>query len=169
VLFVFLFLFRLKLKIMNIPAYPLTLLYDGRCRVCSLEMDELHAQDSHQRLRFEDISAPGFDAAPWGATAAELDALMHAVDAAGRTCRGVPALRLAYTAVGRGQLWTLTAWPLLEPLFNAGYAWFARNRHGISHAAAPLIEHIAAARAARRIQRCADGVCAGVEKTRRPS
>jgi predicted DCC family thiol-disulfide oxidoreductase YuxK len=149
--------------------YPLTLLYDGACPVCSLEMSKLRALNRHQRLRFEDISAPRFEAAPWGATAAELDALMHAVDAAGQTWRGVPALRLAYGAVGRGRLWAPTAWPLLAPLFDAGYAWFARNRHGISSAAAPLIEHIAAARTARRMQRCADGACARDNTTRRPS
>jgi predicted DCC family thiol-disulfide oxidoreductase YuxK len=154
---------------MKTPMYPLTLLYDGHCPVCSLEMDELRAQDCHERLRFEDISAPGFDAAPWGATAAELDALMHAVDAQGHTWRGVPALRLAYAAVGRGLIWAPTAWPLLAPLFDAGYSLFARNRHGISRTVAPLIEHIAAARAARRMQRCADGACTNVEKTRRPS
>jgi predicted DCC family thiol-disulfide oxidoreductase YuxK len=154
---------------MKAPVYPLTLLYDRQCPVCRLEMDELRAFDSDQRLRFEDISAPGFDAAPWGATAAELDALMHAVDAEGRTWRGVPALRLAYSAVGRGRLWAPTAWPLLRPLFDAGYAWFARHRRGISRAAAPLIERVAAARTARRMQRCADGVCARAENRRRPS
>ena len=109
---------------MKTPIHPLTLLYDGRCPVCSLEMDGLRAQDSHGRLRFEDISAPDFDAAPWGATAAQLDARLHAV---------------------------------------------ARNRHGISRTVAPLIERIAAACAARRMQRCTDGACANAEKTRRPS
>jgi predicted DCC family thiol-disulfide oxidoreductase YuxK len=120
-------------------------------------------------LALEDISAPGFDAAPWCATAAELDALMHAVDAQGHTWRGVPALRQAYSAVGRGLIWAPTAWPLLAPLFDTGYALFARNRHGISRTVAPLTLHIAAARAARRMQRCADGTCTHAEKTRRPS
>jgi predicted DCC family thiol-disulfide oxidoreductase YuxK len=154
---------------MRKPIYPLTLLYDGQCPVCRLEMDELRTQDRHGRLRFEDISAPGFDAETWGATAAELDALMHAVDAQGHTWRGVPALREAYTAVGRGAVWAPTAWPLLAPLAGAGYALFARHRRGISRAVVPLIDHIAAVRAARRLQRCTDGACTIVEKTRRPS
>ena len=153
---------------MRTPAYPVTLLYDGQCPVCSLEMDELRARDGGERLRFEDISAPGFDAARWGATAAQLDALLHAVDAVGHTVRGVPALRLAYSAVGLGRLWAPTAWPLLAPLADAGYAWFAHNRRGISRLAAPLIERIAAARAARRMQRCTGAACA-TQHTRRPS
>jgi hypothetical protein len=78
---------------MKTPAYPLTLLYDR-----------------DQRVRFEDISAPGFD---------------------------------------------------------AGYAWFARHRNGISRVASPLIEHIAAARKARRMQRCAGGPASAENKRSR--
>jgi predicted DCC family thiol-disulfide oxidoreductase YuxK len=122
-------------KIMKNQTYPLTPLDNGACPVCSLEMSKLRAFDHHRHLRFEDISAPDFEAAPWGATAAELDALMYAVDATGQSWRGVPALRPAYGAVGRGRLWVPTTWPLLAPLFDARYAWFARNRHGISSAA----------------------------------
>lgn len=139
--------------------YPLTLLYDRNCRVCRLEMDELRERDAASKLRFIDISAEGFDAAAWGATPAQLDALLHAVDARGHTHRGVPALRLAYAAVGRGALLAATGWPLLRPLFGAAYAVFARHRHRISRIAAPLIEHIAAARMARRMQCCAAGAC----------
>jgi predicted DCC family thiol-disulfide oxidoreductase YuxK len=139
--------------------HPLTLLYDRRCAVCRLEMDELRARDAASKLRFVDISAEGFDAAGWGATLAELNALLHAVDAQGRAYRGVPALRLAYAAVGQGTLWAPTAWPLLRPLFDVAYAAFARHRYGISRVAAPLIEHIAAARTARRMRRCAGGAC----------
>lgn len=139
--------------------YPLTLLYDRRCAVCRLEMDELRERDRDAKLNFIDISQDGFDAAPWGATIEQLNALIHAVDAQGRTHRGVPALRLAYAAVGLGWLWAPTGWPLLRKLFDAFYALFARHRYAISRIAAPLIEHLAAARMARRMRRCANGVC----------
>jgi fatty-acid desaturase/predicted DCC family thiol-disulfide oxidoreductase YuxK len=139
--------------------YPLTLLYDRRCAVCRLEMDELQARDTHSKLRFVDISQDGFDAAAWGATLAELNAVIQARDAQGRAHQGVPALRLAYAAVGRGWLVAPTDWPVLRPLFDVLYAWFARHRYGISRLMSPVIEHIAAARAARRMQRCAGGVC----------
>jgi predicted DCC family thiol-disulfide oxidoreductase YuxK len=141
------------------PLYPLTLLYDSSCAVCRLEMDELRERDAAAKLRLIDISAPGFDAAAYGATLAEMNALLHAVDAQGRTHRGVAALRMAYTAVGLGRLVAPTGWPLLRPLFDGAYAVFARHRYGISRLARPLIERIAAARAARRMQRCARGVC----------
>ncbi len=98
--------------------YPLTLLYDRRCAVCRLEMDALRERDREAKLIFIDISQDGFEAAPWGATLDELNALMHAVDAQGRTHRGVPALRMAYGAVGLGWLWAPTGWPLLRRLFD---------------------------------------------------
>jgi stearoyl-CoA desaturase (delta-9 desaturase) len=140
--------------------YPLTLLYDRGCAVCRSEMDALRERDEGRgRLRFIDIAAPDFDAAPWGATREQLNALIHAVDAQGRVHVGVPALRLAYAAVGLGWLWAPTRWPLLRPCFDGFYAWFARHRYGISRFAAPLIEHIAAARMARRMRRCAGGFC----------
>jgi predicted DCC family thiol-disulfide oxidoreductase YuxK len=141
------------------PIDPLTLLYDRRCAVCRLEMDDLRARDTDSKLRFVDISVTGFEAASWGATLAELNALIHARDARGRMHRGVPALRLAYAAVGRGWLLAPTHWPVLRPIFDAFYAWFARHRYGFSRLLSPLIERIAASRTARRMQRCVGGVC----------
>jgi predicted DCC family thiol-disulfide oxidoreductase YuxK len=135
---------------MKSPTYPLHLLYDGSCAVCRLEMHELAARDTRGRLRLVDIAAPGFDAAPWGVSLAAMNALIHAVDAAGVTTTGVPALRLAYDAVGLGAWFAPTRWPLLAPLFDAGYRAFARHRYGISRVAAPLVERIAAHRARRR-------------------
>lgn len=135
------------------PAWPLTLLYDRACAVCRSEMDELRRRDAAGRLRLVDISAADFDAAAWGHTLDQLGARMHAVDANGRQWHGVPALRLAYASVGLGWLWAPTGWPLLRPLFDAAYAGFAAHRQGISRAAAPLLDRIAAARLAR-MQRC---------------
>lgn len=151
------------------PTYPLHLLYDATCPMCRLEMHELAARDTQARLRLVDISAPAFDPAPWGATLAEMNALINAVDAAGITTTGVPALRLAYGAVGLSGWLEPTRWSLLAPLFNAGYRAFARHRYGISRVAAPLVDRIAARREQRRavathqrMRACADranGAC----------
>src|SRR3990167_9409736 len=82
--------------------YPLTLLYDGLCPVCSLEMDHLRERDRHGRLVFVDIAAPGFDAARYGVTHEALDAALPGLCADGRMLRGMPVLRLAYAAAGLG-------------------------------------------------------------------
>jgi predicted DCC family thiol-disulfide oxidoreductase YuxK len=142
--------------------YPLALLYDAACPVCSLEMDHLRERDTAGQLRFIDIAAPGFDAAPWGTTYAALDAELHAVGADGRVLIGMPALRAAYAAVGLGWVMAPSAWGPLGPLADAGYRIFARHRRGISRAAAPLIGALRSWRARRthaRMARCQAGAC----------
>ena len=142
--------------------YPMTLLYDAECPVCSLEMDHLRQRDSAGRLRFVDIAAPGFDAAAWGTTYAALDAELHAVGADGQVLIGVPALRAAYAAVGLGWVFAPSAWGPLSPLADAGYRVFARHRREISRVAAPLIDALRTWRARRvsaQMARCQAGAC----------
>lgn len=143
--------------------YPLTLLYDGACPFCRLEMEQLARRDALKRLVFIDISAPDFDLA-WfagdsGVTLDDLGRLIHAVRPDGTLVVGVEVFRLAYGAVGLGPLWAPTALPLIKPLVDRGYAAFARNRYALSSLFAPLLLRVQAARAARRSRECAEGAC----------
>jgi len=148
---------------MNTIVYPLTLFYDAACPVCSLEMDSLRERDAGGRLVFIDISAPGFDAAPWGTTREAMDAEIHALTGDGQWLRGVHVVRLAYEAVGLGWMWRPLQWAPLQPALDTGYRWFARHRHAISATAAPLVRGIRAWRARRAAanpRACRDGRCA---------
>jgi predicted DCC family thiol-disulfide oxidoreductase YuxK len=129
--------------------FPLTLLYDGACPVCNLEMDNLKARNTQGLLKFVDISAPFFDTTPYGATLAQLNGLIHAQRPDGSLVIGVEVLRLAYSAVGLGHL-KPTGWPVLKPVFDAAYAVFARNRYGFSAVFSPVLEQVRALRAAKR-------------------
>lgn len=152
--------------------YPLTLLYDANCAVCSLEMDHLRSRNHEGKLQFVDITAPGFDPAPYGATLAAMNAEIHARRADGQVISGVQVLRLAYEAVGLGWVFRPTAWPPLRALSEAGYRAFARHRQPISRAAAPLINAIRECRArrmARRMRECAGDACDIAGNDRRPS
>ena len=142
--------------------YPLRLLYDGQCSVCSLEMDHLRARCPDGRLLFEDISQPGFDAARFGLTFEAIDAEIHAIRPDGSVLKGVEVLRLAYAAAGLGWVMRPTGWAPLRPLFDLGYRLFARHRRRISVAAAPLIDAIRAQRArhmAEAMRECRAGAC----------
>ncbi len=141
--------------------YPLTLLYDGACPVCKLEMDRLQARNWEGDLRFVDISTPLFDPRRYGATLDEMNAIIHAVRADGTLVAGVEVLRLAYGAVGLGHWAAPTAWPVIKPLADAAYAVFARNRYGFSAAFMPVLERIRMARAARRTTQAATACHAG--------
>lgn len=142
--------------------YPLTLLYDAACPVCALEMDHLRARNDAGRLVFVDISAPGFDPTPYGASYEAMDAEIHALRADGQLMKGVQVLRLAYEAVGLGWVMRPAGWGPLRGPADVAYRAFARHRRTISRAAAPLIEGVRALRAwqmARRMRRCAEGAC----------
>jgi predicted DCC family thiol-disulfide oxidoreductase YuxK len=153
---------------MNAPSiFPLSLLYDGSCSVCRLELHSLKERDHGNRLRLIDIAQPDFDAAAWGASLAEMNALLHAVDARGVTHRGVAALRLAYSAVGLGWALRPTAWPLLAPAFDAAYRVFARHRIVMSKLLSPLLAPLLArqemrqmVRIEKQMRRCHEGACA---------
>ena len=155
--------------------YPLTLLYDASCPVCALEMDHLRSRNAAGQLQFIDITAPGFDATPYGATLAEMNAEIHARRADGQVIRGVQVLRLAYEAAGLGWVtWRMrpTAWAPLRPLAEGSYRRFGRHRMGISRHAGPLITAIRASRArrmARRMRECTGGACEIHSHDRSPS
>lgn len=147
---------------MDRSTYPLTLFYDAACPVCALEMDHLRARNAQGKLRFVDISAPGFDPSGYGCTASAMDAEIHGLCADGRMLRGIEVLRLAYAGAGLGWMLRPTGWAPLKPLFNAGYRLFARHRRRISRTAAPLIDGIRLMRArqtARRMKHCSEGRC----------
>ncbi len=142
--------------------YPLILLYDAGCPVCALEMDHLRARNAAGRLAFVDISAPGFDPTPYGATLAQMDAEIHALRADGQLMKGVQVLRLAYEAVGLGWVMRPVGWGPLRGASDVAYRLFARHRRSISRVAAPLINGVRTLRArqmARRMRRCAGGAC----------
>lgn len=146
--------------------YPLTLLYDGACPVCSLEMDHLRERSTDGRLVFVDIAAPDFDAASLGLTPEVLDAEIHAVCADGTVRKGMEVLRLAYEAAGLGWVLRPTAWGPLRPWFERGYRVFARHRQAISGGLGPLIMGVRALRArgrahrmVHRMQECHEGRC----------
>lgn len=130
--------------------FPLTLLYDGACPVCNLEMDNLKARNAAGLLHFVDISTPLFDPTPYGTTLQAMNALIHAARPDGSLVVGVEVFRLAYGAVGLGHLAAPTGWPVLKPAFDAAYKVFARHRYGFSAAFMPLLERVRTARAAKR-------------------
>jgi predicted DCC family thiol-disulfide oxidoreductase YuxK len=107
----------------------ITFLHDGDCPLCAREVAMLQRLDKGRgRLAFDDIAAPGFDASRYGRTQPELMARIHGVLPDGRVIEGVEVFRRAYAAVGLGWLVAPTRWPLLRPLTDAAYRWFARNR-----------------------------------------
>jgi predicted DCC family thiol-disulfide oxidoreductase YuxK len=136
--------------------FPLTLLYDGDCTVCALEMDDLRGRDRERRLIFVDIAQPQFDPSPYGTQLPQLRSQIHAVRPDGRMLRGVSVLHLAYAAVGRGWMFAPVRWPLLKPMVDAAYRVLSRHRKLISRTAGPLLFWVRDRRARGTLQRMQD-------------
>lgn len=121
-----------------------TIFIDGECPLCRREADLLRRLDQGRgRLVIDDLAAPGFDAGALGVTHEALMATIHGRTADGRVVTGMEVFRRAYAAVGWGWLLAPTGWPVLRPVFDALYRWFARNR----------------LRFTRRADACASGRC----------
>lgn len=108
--------------------YPLTVLYDGACPLCSREMAFMKRLDRKRRLRFCDFSNPDYDAAAIGIPVSELSAVIHAQWEDGTVITGVEVFRAIWQAVGLRLITQLSRLPVLDPLVRTAYAWFAKNR-----------------------------------------
>jgi len=133
-----------------------TIYYDGSCRICCAQRDRFLRYDpGGDRLAFVDVADPAFDPASLNTTPTtpttgaghsgsrtahhptreSLLASIHARASTtpptpgGQLLSGMAALRLAYTALGRGRLLSVTGWPIVKPIADALYRILARNRH----------------------------------------
>ena len=110
------------------PHWELTLLYDGDCPLCSREVAFLRRRDRRGALRLVDLAGPEFDPEAFGLSRERAMARIHGVLPDGQLVEGMEVFRRAYAAIGLGWLLAPSRWPVLGRLFDAGYAWFARNR-----------------------------------------
>ena len=113
--------------VMDRPTF--TILIDGDCPLCRHEAGLLRRLDRGRgRLELVDITAPGFNPGALGVTMKDVMGTIHGVIPDGRLVTGVEVFRRAYGAVGWGWLWAPTGWPLVRPIADRAYEWFARRR-----------------------------------------
>jgi predicted DCC family thiol-disulfide oxidoreductase YuxK len=109
--------------------WRIKVLIDGACPLCRREADFWRKLDRGRGcLALEDISAPEFDPTAYGLTRQQVMDQIHAVLPSGATIQGMEVFRRAYAAIGWGWLAAPTGWPVLRPVFDRLYTWFARNR-----------------------------------------
>lgn len=112
--------------------YPLTIYFDGACGVCRQEMDKFKARDKHQRLRFVDISQPGFEAGQFGLDRKQVRIYLHVKDSDGRLSRGVDAFAAIWQALGYKILPQLCRSVFVKPWARLFYRIFSRYRYFFS-------------------------------------
>lgn len=109
--------------------WQIKVLYDGDCPLCRREVRLWQRLDRNRgRIAIEDISASGFDPSAYGLSHADVMEQIHGILPSGKIVSGMDVIRRAYQAVGWGWIMAPTGWPILAPLFDRLYRWFARNR-----------------------------------------
>ena len=109
---------------------PYTVVFDGDCRVCTRLSGVLRTWDARRQLEVVTSQQPGVMARfPWIPPRAYADAL-QLIAADGTTWQGAAAVEHLLHILPRGR-WI--AWvfriPLVRPLADRFYRWFARNRY----------------------------------------
>lgn len=149
--------------------YPLTVYYDGACKLCSSEIDNIAARDHADRLVLLDCNTPSFDYAELGVPKSVMLNEIHARNYAGTWLRGVDVFIAMYHAVDLGFVARLIAHPIVKPRAMAFYPWLVRNRYWLSRLGLHKIMEVFAWRARAANKRatlalansatCKNGIC----------
>jgi predicted DCC family thiol-disulfide oxidoreductase YuxK len=112
---------------------PFTIIFDGHCPLCVREVRFMRKLDRGRgRLAMLNLAAPDFQPSAYGLTMDAVTGAIHGIEADGSIVTGVEVFRRAYAAVGWGWLLAWTRWPLVRPVADAAYRWFARNRYRLT-------------------------------------
>ncbi len=106
----------------------LKIFYDGDCPICEKEMAFLKRRDKKDKISLIDIANPDFNPASVNKTRDQLMSRIHALTPDGTVIEGVEVFRQAYSRVGLGWLLAATKLPVIKPIADLFYTWFARNR-----------------------------------------
>lgn len=118
-------------RVIGGPGRPYTVIYDGNCRVCGRLVRMLASWDRHGILEITPSQVPGVRARfPWIRARAYEESVQVVRGADGTTWQGAAAIEAIIDAMPKG--WAI-AWvfriPLVRPLAERFYRWFARNRY----------------------------------------
>jgi predicted DCC family thiol-disulfide oxidoreductase YuxK len=112
--------------------YPITIYFDGSCKLCSSEINNLVARDKHGGILLVDCSPVDFDDRGLPANREAMMNMIHARDAAGEWLRGVDVFIAAYRAADLNFVSRMLAHRWIKPLAARGYPWVVRNRFWLS-------------------------------------
>lgn len=118
------------------PANTIDILYDGNCRFLTRSAQFLKRLDHRNRVHLANMAARKFDAGNFDRSQCELTTGIYARMPDGTWLSDLDAFRELASAVGLRPLVLLTQLPLIRPLLNVGYEYFAksllRNRRAAS-------------------------------------
>merc|ERR1711865_413807 len=139
-------------------------LYDRKCALCRIEIDWMQRKDAGGKiLRFTDIEANYDESAPENGGVSYADAMkvMTIVDGeTGETVKGARVFYVLYDSLGLGFVWKWTTLPMIGPVVNHVYGFWAKYRTNVTRGKSvdSLIDDYAAYK--KELKDCADnGQC----------
>ncbi|MGR5169393.1 thiol-disulfide oxidoreductase DCC family protein [Vibrio astriarenae] len=109
----------------------LVLYYDGKCPLCSKEMGHLRRHDKSGKLLLIDVHSERFQSQN-SVTIEEAMLILHAIDHQGTLYLGLDAAHKAWSLLGKRRLYGPLRLPLIKPIADHLYVWFAKNRYRLS-------------------------------------
>ena len=111
-------------------SWQIKLLYDGDCPLCLREVNFLQRKDRGRGLvAFVDIADPDYRAGEHGGVEfAEAMSRIHAVLPDGTVVKNVEVFRRVYQVLGIGWIYAATGWPVIGPLVDKLYDFWADRR-----------------------------------------
>ncbi|MDE0841605.1 MAG: DUF393 domain-containing protein [Porticoccaceae bacterium] len=110
----------------------LTIFFDGSCPLCATEMTHLRRCDLTGAIAFEDIYADDFSHRFPDIDRQNADRILHGQLASGELVFGLDVTYRAWSLVGKRHWVAVLRWPLVRPVADAVYLFFARHRQRIS-------------------------------------
>jgi predicted DCC family thiol-disulfide oxidoreductase YuxK len=106
-------------------------IYDGHCKVCGRTVRLLTKWDRDHQLEIIPSQAAGVrERFPWIPPRAYMESVQVIRTSDGKTWQGAAALEQLLKVIPRGRLisWLFKV-PLVRPIVDRFYRWFARNRY----------------------------------------
>lgn len=130
----------------------LVIFYDGKCPLCSLEMQKLKRHDKKDNILLVDLQQTNFQDLYPHIIVDKALAILHG-EYRGKLLLGLDVTHRAWTLVGKGALVAPLQWPVVKQLSHAGYLILAKYRYPIST--------FFAKRFGLGMKDCEEGVCYG--------
>ena len=110
----------------------LTIFADAQCPLCVMEMKHLKSKDKQSCIQIEDINAPDFSKRFPDINPEKASRVLHGRLDDGRLVYGLDVSHKAWSIVGKPYLFGPLRWPVIKPIADLAYRFFAKNRFTIS-------------------------------------
>lgn len=111
-------------------SWQIKLLYDGDCPLCLHEVNFLRRRDGDRgRVAFVNIADANYRPEDHGGIDFETAmGRIHAIRRDGTVLKNVEVFRQIYTLLGLGWVYAITRWPIIGPLVDWLYGFWADRR-----------------------------------------